>query len=100
MSGQNSQRLRFLDVLRDFFAPIFLAPDADASSRRFFDAQPILFIWRPRAIPNPSAGIFSVMVEPAATYAPSPTRTGATRVESLPIKALLPIMVGFLWKPS
>ena len=37
-----------------------------------------------------------VMVEPAATYAPSPTRTGATRAESLPMKTRFPMVVGCL----
>src|SRR5579883_26749 len=40
---------------------------ADASSRRFLAAHPGLFTWRLRAMPRLSAGIFSVMVEPAAT---------------------------------
>src|SRR5229473_1404142 len=73
---------------------------AAADSRRFFAAQPGLLTWRPRAIPNPSEGTFSVIVEPAAMYAPSPTRTGATRAVSLPIKTLFPMDVGYLWKPS
>src|SRR6266481_847106 len=73
---------------------------AAANSRRFLAAQPGLLTWRPRAIPNPSEGTFSVIVEPAAMYAPSPTRTGATRAVSLPMKTLFPMDVGYLWKPS
>src|ERR1700686_3913370 len=38
------QRLRFRALPRDLFAMIFLASDAEANSRRFFDAQPILFV--------------------------------------------------------
>src|SRR6202030_3680795 len=55
------------------------------SSRRF-RAQPGLFTCRPRASASASAGTFSVSVEPAATYAPFPTRIGATSAVSLPIK--------------
>src|SRR5437867_13407205 len=84
--------LRRRDDLRGFSVAI--------NSRRFFAAQPGLLTWRPRAIANPSEGTFSVMVEPAPTYAPSPTRTGATRAVSLPMKTLFPIDVGYLWKPS
>src|SRR5215469_198970 len=40
---------------------------AAASWRRFLEAQPGLLTWRPRPIPKPSSGTFSVMVEPAAT---------------------------------
>src|ERR1700687_2102188 len=64
---------RFDLLLFDFFPGLASA----ASSRRFFAAQPGLFTCRPRAIPNPSAGTFSVIVEPAAIYAPLPIRTGA-----------------------
>ena len=41
-----------------------------------------------------------MIVDPAATYAPSPRRTGATKAESLPMKTRLPIVVGYLLKPS
>ena len=34
-----------------------------------------------------------VITEPAATYAPSPIVTGATRVELLPTKTLSPMLV-------
>src|SRR5467141_1790589 len=92
---------RFLVALRrfDFFA-VFFGFSVAVDSRRFFAAQPGLLTWRPRAIANPSEGTFSVMVEPAPMYAPSPTRTGATRAVSLPMKTLFPIDVGYLWKPS
>ena len=42
-----------------------------------------------------SAGTSSVMVEPAAVYAPSPTFTGATRLVLQPIKALSPMVVRY-----
>jgi hypothetical protein len=62
--------LRLFALRRGFFLEPrrddFLGFSAAASSRRFFDAQPGLLTWRPRAIPKPSAGTFSVMVEPAA----------------------------------
>src|ERR1700730_2202387 len=95
-AAEISQRRCFLRLPGDFFLAIFLSPDADPNSRLFFDAHPILFICRPRAIPNPSPETFSVMVEPAAINAPSPTRTGATSAESLPIKTLFPMVVGCL----
>src|SRR5437660_10039768 len=103
-SSLRSSKERYLRLLValgrfDFFV-VFFGFSVAASSRRFFAAQPGLLTWRPRAIPNPSAGTVSVMVEPAPTYAPSPTRTGATRAVSLPMKTLFPIDVGYLWKPS
>ena len=65
----STYRLRFFEARRglrfDLFATLFGFSRAD-NSRRFFAAQPGLLTWRPRAIPNPSAGTFSVMVEPAA----------------------------------
>jgi hypothetical protein len=94
---------RFFEAVRRFdffFLEFFPGLFSAANSRRFFAAQPGLLAWRPRAIPNPSAGTFSVIVEPAAMYAPSPIRTGATSVESLPMNALFPILVAYLWKPS
>jgi hypothetical protein len=100
----NYLRLRFLEERR--VLPLlrrrdgFFGFSTAESSRRFFAAQPGLLTWRPRAIPNPSEGTFSVIVEPAAMYAPSPTRTGATRAVSLPMKTLFPMDVGYLWKPS
>src|SRR3989454_9030436 len=106
MAGMKSRTsesypLRFFEARRGFLLDeVFLGFSAAASSRRFFAAQRGLLTWRPRAIPNPSEGTFSVMVEPAAMYAPSPTRTGATSAVSLPIKTLFPIDVGYLWKPS
>ena len=39
---------------------------AAVNSRRFLAAQPGLFDCRPRAMPSPSAGTFSVIVDPAA----------------------------------
>src|SRR5258708_5385074 len=96
---RRSHLLRFFEARRglrfDLFAAFF-GFSAAANSRRFFAAQPGLLTWRPRAIPNPSDGTFSVMVEPAAMYAPSPTRTGATKAVSLPIKTLFPTDVGYL----
>src|SRR5579859_774702 len=86
----------------DFFRLrlVFFGFSAAANSRRFFEAHPGLFAWRPRAIASASAGTFSVIVEPAATYAPSPIRTGATRALSLPMNTLFPMEVGNLWNPS
>jgi hypothetical protein len=40
------------------------------------------------------------MIDPAATYAPSPMRTGATSAESLPMNARRPMIVAFLRTPS
>src|ERR1700687_624553 len=99
---EGNRYLRFLAALRrfDFFAGFFFGFSVAANSRRFLAAQPGLLTWRPRAMPNPSDGTFSVIVEPAAMYAPSPTRTGATSAVSLPMKTLFPIDVGYLWKPS
>ena len=66
--GSSKERyLRFLAALLRFdFFVVFFGFSVAASSRRFFAAQPGLLTWRPRAIPNPSAGTVSVMVEPAA----------------------------------
>ena len=60
--------LRFLVALRrfGFFAGFFFGFSEAANSRRFFAAQPSLLTCRLRAIPNPSEGTFSVIVEPAA----------------------------------
>src|SRR4051794_38146363 len=49
--------------------------------------QPSLFVCRPGAMPSDPAGTSSVMDEPAPTYAPLPTVTGAMSCVSLPIKA-------------
>src|SRR5439155_14909412 len=61
---KRSYLLRFFEARRglrfDFFAGFF-GFSAAASSRRFFAAQPGLLICRPRAIPNPSEGTFSVI---------------------------------------
>jgi hypothetical protein len=58
---------RFFALRRGFlFDEALFGFSAAASSRRFFAAQPGLLTWRPRAIPNPSEGTFSVIVEPAA----------------------------------
>src|SRR5207245_5152707 len=93
-----------LTLLCNFFLLLrreyFFGFSAAATSRRFLAAHLGLLTWRPRAIPKLCAGTFSVIVEPAATYAPSPIRTGATRTESLPMKTPLPIWVGCFWKPS
>src|SRR5271154_4054530 len=85
-------------VLRRFedFVGFFAA----ASSRRRAFAQPSLLTCRPRASASASAGTFSVITEPAATYAPSPTRTGATSAVSLPMKTPLPIFVSYFATPS
>src|SRR3954453_16009718 len=111
-AGRSFQRRRaFLrDLLVDFVRRDFalrgglrealLSAFAAANSRRFLAAQPGLFDCRPRAMPSPSAGTFSVIVEPAAIYAPSPSRRGATSAELLPMKTRLPISVGFLTNPS
>src|SRR6185437_2070088 len=74
--------------------------DSTAALRRRALAQPGLLTCRPRAMPSASTGTFSVMIEPAATYAPSPTRTGATSAVSLPMKTRLPIFVSCLAIPS
>src|SRR5580700_7534244 len=87
----------FLEVLRRFdFFFVFLGCPAAANSRRFLEAQPGLFTCRPRPMPSPSAGTFSVITDPAAIYAPSPNRTGATSVESLPTNTRFPMLVGCL----
>src|SRR2546421_3200088 len=96
------QRLRrgrdFLAAER--FVGDFLPWFDAAISRRFLAAQPGLVVWRLRARPRALGGTFSVIVEPAATYAPSPIFTGATRTESLPTKTRLPMIVGNLFTPS
>src|SRR5580693_2892114 len=92
-SGQKTH-LRFLDGRRafDFFLDrlAIFGFSAAANARRFLDAQPGLFAWRPRAIASASPGTLSVIVEPAPIYAPSPMRKGATSTLSLPINTLLP----------
>src|ERR1022692_1148751 len=65
-----------------------------------FLAQSSLFTWRARPTPNASAGTSLVMTDPAARYAPSPTSTGATSVELLPMNAPAPILVLCLLDPS
>src|SRR6266852_8354279 len=102
-SQQENSYFCFFGAVRRFdffFLDFFPGLASDASSRRRFAAHPGLFTCRPRAIPKPSAGTLSVIVEPAAIYAPLPIRTGAIRAESLPINTLFPIVVGNLWKPS
>ena len=47
-----------------------------------------------------SGGTASVITEPAARYAPSPISMGATSVELLPTKTLLPMVVLCLFTPS
>ena len=102
-SQQENRYFLFFGAVRRFdflFLDFFPGLASAASSRLRFAAQPALLAWRPRAIPKASAGTFSVIVEPAAMYAPLPIRTGAIRAESLPINTLFPIVVGNLWKPS
>src|SRR5574340_655882 len=106
--GSRDRRLLLLREAQPFastatYRRFFRLPGAffsAARARLFLLAQPGLFTCRPRAIPRPSAGTFSVIVEPAATYAPSPIFTGATSAESLPMNTLFPIVVGCLWNPS
>ena len=57
-------------------------------------------VWRVRAMARESAGTSSVMVLPAAVYAPSPTRTGATRLVLQPMNAWSPMTVRNLLVPS
>src|SRR5260221_321520 len=59
-------------------------------SRRRAAAHPSLFTCWPRARPNASGGTFFVITEPAPTYAPLPTRTGATSAVSLPVRTVQP----------
>ena len=47
-----------------------------------------------------SPGTSEVIVDPAATYAPFPTFTGATKLELQPIKTPSSILVKCLLKPS
>src|SRR6516165_3703264 len=83
----------FADFLRGLrFERVRVFSSRFISSRRF-RAQSGLFTCRPRANASASAGTFSVSVEPAATYAPSPTRIGATSAVSLPIKTRSPMLV-------
>src|SRR5262249_55519260 len=62
--------------------------------------QPSFVAWRARPRARASAGTSSVMVEPAPTYAFLPMRTGATRVESLPMNAPSSITVTCFFSPS
>ena len=62
--------------------------------------RPGLTAWRPRAIASASSGTSSVITLPAATSARAPTRTGATKAVSLPMKAPSPISVRCFATPS
>ena len=62
--------------------------------------QPGTFRWRARLTASSPAPTSPVTVEPAPTYAPSATTTGATRVESLPTKLARPTVVRDLVTPS
>ena len=88
-------------------APADVADDAAhaSASRPSFGrgesfAQPGFTTCRARPRARASAGTSCVMVLPAATKAPSPTVTGATRVTSLPTKAAAPMRVRCLLPPS
>src|SRR3989442_12954445 len=87
MAGMKSRTsesypLRFFEARRGFLLDlVFFGLSATATSRRFFAAQPGLLTCRPRAIPNPSEGTFSVIVEPAALHAPAPSPSASTRAE-------------------
>ena len=62
-------------------------------NRRASHSRPSLFTCRARAIASASGGTSSVMIEPAAIHASSPTSTGATNALSTPVLTLLPIVV-------
>src|SRR5271165_1273165 len=98
--GENQRRLDRLAGREDFALARVFGFAVRCISLRRAAAQPGLFAWRPRAMPSAPAGTFSVITEPAATYAPSPMRTGATNAVSLPMKTRLPIVVGCLATPS
>ena len=69
--------------------------------RRFLrDTQPSLLTCLPRAIASASAGTSFVIDDPAATYAPLPTRTGAMSCVSLPMNAPSSMTVGCFVVPS
>jgi hypothetical protein len=51
-------------------------------------------------MPSAPGGTSSVITEPAAVYAPSPTVSGATRTVSLPVNTFEPIVVWCLATPS
>src|SRR6267143_3824249 len=67
---------------------------------RFSRAHPCFTICRARPITSESSGTSSVTQDAAPTYAPFPTRTGATKVLSLPIKTPSSITVVCLFTPS
>src|ERR1700687_636051 len=102
MDHRIQRRRDFFDRAFDFLRgrALLLECSTAANSRRLREAQRGLLTCRPRAMPKPSGGTFSVIVEPAATYAPSPIRTGASRVVSLPMKTPRPMVVGCFPKPS
>src|SRR5205809_4352212 len=97
-SGISLRPLRFLSDLcgQDLLPRI---DDFRSPSLRFL-AQPSLLICRARPKASDSSGTSSVTHDAAATYAPLRTRTGATRVESLPIKTPSSITVLCLCTPS
>src|SRR5579863_6532864 len=89
----------------DFFVLVRLRSPAFAFEARFCSARrarahPGLLACLPRATASASGGTFSVITDPAPTYAPSPTRTGATSAVSLPMKARLPMVVACFAAPS
>src|SRR5579863_2553458 len=65
--------------------PFFLCNRARSSL-----ARPGLSTWRARAIVSASGGTSAVTTLPVATYAPSPTETGATSAVFEPMKACSP----------
>src|ERR1700687_2075262 len=95
LRGFRLGRVRDLERVRGF-----RGFDSAANARRRLAAQLRLVAWRLRAMPRASAGTFSVMTDPSATYAPCPILTGATSATLLPIKTRSPMVVGFLCIPS
>jgi len=63
-------------------------------------AQPSRFFCGTRVTASAPSGTSRVIVEPAPTYAPAPTVTGATNWLSLPMNAPAPIEVRCLRSPS
>src|SRR5439155_19003258 len=67
------------------------AHSSDSFSTR--SAYPSTFSCFGRAIPSAPSGTSSVITDPAPVYAPSPTRTGATKELFTPVLARFPISV-------
>ena len=90
------------NILSHFFSILYPA----AAGKSYFlrlrrlAAHCFLTVWRVRAMARESAGTSSVMVLPPAVYAPSPTRTGATRLVLQPMNAWSPMTVRNLLVPS